>query len=126
MEGDVRTNPYDVAGAPKWWGSAAFVAVATLLVWLLWLAWLTGEGRIPEGGTTKVHVAATDVREGVGQPLDAVRYNAPAWAQGPYCYWVVNRTTGASWWLVRMDDDAWHALTIGVGEAAPRLVEVEE
>jgi len=35
-------------------------------------------------------------------PLDAIRYEAPAWAQGDALK-VVDRSTGASWWVLRVD-----------------------
>lgn len=43
------------------------------------------------------------VPEAPGQPLDATRHPAPAFADGSWSYRVVNRTTGAVCWLVWME-----------------------
>lgn len=40
-----------------------------------------------------------------GQSLDAVKVNAPTFSTGQYAYKVCDRTSGASGWLVRMDEE---------------------
>ena len=53
-----------------------------------------------------------------GQPLDAVRYHSPAFADGEYSYQVYDRSSGSRWWLVQMEDGygktEWVALPVTV------------
>ena len=48
-----------------------------------------------------------------GQPLDAIRYNAPEWSKGESAWLVRDRQTGDEWWLVKMGssgDGEWAVL----------------
>ena len=62
-------------------------------------------------------IVATDVETAPGCPLDAVRYEAPAWAGGMWCYRVMDRATEKTWWLVPMRDGdgtlRWHVMEVG-------------
>lgn len=96
-------NPYDVRedGA---WPKVVAVAIALLLV-------------------LGVEVArASETRRAVGQPLDAIRHDAPTFACGECAYLVRDRTRGCEWWLVEMPThDAqhptqWVALPVDGGE----------
>lgn len=62
-------------------------------------------------------IVATDVETAPGCPLDAVRYEAPAWAGGKWCYRMMDRATEKVWWLVPMRDGdgtlRWHVLEVG-------------
>lgn len=51
-----------------------------------------------------------------GQPLDAVRLSAPTFAEGEWCYKVADRTSGACWWLVKVDGE-WQVLTVCEGHS---------
>lgn len=48
--------------------------------------------------------ASKEVRSQPGTPLDAVRVNAPSFADGDVCYKVMNRGTGKVWFMVQMRD----------------------
>ncbi len=62
-----------------------------------------------------------------GRPLDAVRYEAPTFAEGEQCFRVVDRASGSTWWLVQMRDGygkaEWIVLPIATGKAVPNLWE---
>lgn len=62
-----------------------------------------------------------------GQPLDALRMEAPAFADGDRCYKVADRTTGACWYLVQMHgksegDVQWVVLPVADGDAVPGVI----
>lgn len=48
-------------------------------------------------------------------PLDAMAYESPKFADGAESYKVHDRSTGRTWWLVRMDGE-WVVLPIGGAE----------
>lgn len=48
-------------------------------------------------------------------PLDAIAYESPKFADGVESYKVHDRSTGRTWWLVRMDGE-WVVLPIGGAE----------
>lgn len=50
-----------------------------------------------------------------GQPLDAVRVNAPTFSGGKYAYKVCDRTSGACWWLVKDPDGKWQVYLVCEG-----------
>lgn len=115
-----RPNPYDVDDRD--WQLKLLVAGVTAMALLLaLLAWRDGGVKVAEAGE------AYEEQYLPGQPLDAVRVTAPTFAGGA-CYKVVDRTSGATWWLVQMADGdqtlRWQVLTVGVGEARPGLLEV--
>ena len=45
-------------------------------------------------------------------PLDAVRYEAPAFADDVPCYKIMDRSNGQVWWRVRIDGE-WADLEVG-------------
>lgn len=51
-----------------------------------------------------------------GQPLDAVKMSSPSFSGSDYCYKVCDRTSGACWWLLKMDNE-WHVLQICNGSS---------
>jgi hypothetical protein len=56
--------------------------------------------------------APVQVEHANGCPLDAVVYDAPAFSGEP-CYKVVDRTSGAQWWMVKMGKE-WVALPLPI------------
>ena len=48
--------------------------------------------------------AVADVATSPGRPLDAVRYEAPTMSDYRWCWRMVDRSSGESWWYVRMRD----------------------
>lgn len=60
-----------------------------------------------------------------GQPLDAIKMSAPTFADQNYpTYKVVDRTSGACWWLVRIGGD-WVALPVCMSKSYEQQQEVE-
>lgn len=96
-------NPYDDATDSKW----PFAIMALVLT-----------AAVVAGCSYAQSRKATTYKEQYlpGQPLDAVKLSSPSFAQGDYCYKVADRTSGACWWLVRMDD-GWHVLPICEGRS---------
>ncbi len=81
---------------------AAFVVVLALLTWIVCA--LTGCA----GGASSSGPAC---EYAPGQPLDAIRYEPPTWTRD--CgeqYRVTDRTSGKSWWLLRMYGGQWVVL----------------
>lgn len=65
-----------------------FVAALATLVWLL---------------TACTALDSTPLRR-PSTPLDAIRYEAPSWAQGDVLE-VVDRDSGSSWWVIKVDGE---------------------
>lgn len=52
------------------------------------------------------------VERASGCPIDAIAYDAPPFAEGSLAYKVCDRSSGESWWLVRVDGE-WLVLPLG-------------
>ena len=70
-------------------------------------------------------VVADEVPTSPGRPLDAVKYEAPTWAEGDWCYLAYDRTRDCMWWLVQMRDGygkaEWVTLPIAVRDVNEAL-----
>lgn len=73
--------------------AALYALLALLVAAMLWTF----------TGCSSKAMANDSVKEAPGQPLDATRHPAPAFADGNWSYRVVNRTTGRAYWLVWME-----------------------
>lgn len=79
----------------------AFVLIFIMLATAL----IAAAALLPSPVTLEQEVTRTEN----GQPLDAIVYRSPTFADGSYAYRVHDRQTGDSWWLIEMDGQ-WVAL----------------
>ena len=66
--------------------------------------------------TGPVAAKAEDATTQAGQPLDAVRYPAPAFADGQWSWYVVDRRHMTAWWVVQLDGEP---VVLPVGQVGP-------
>lgn len=101
------------------------VIIFVIIFWLLslYLCWSITNIRNTEVRQESLTIVA---EEDSGTPitagcaLDAIKFNAPSFSVGKYSYRVVDRTSGASWWLVRMADGdhvRWKVLPVSNGKS---------
>ncbi len=85
---------------------AAFVVLLILATWIVCALSGCGASSGADGPTERAN----------GQPLDAISYEPPAWLYKCVAQWrVTDRTSGDSWWLLRMSDGELVVLPIEEG-----------
>lgn len=107
-------NPYMEAGNSR---RSVVVTCALVLAMLVAVAFLAAS-RHEEAVRWQMVRAIGTKREQIvpGQPLDAVRMGAPSFAEGDHCYRLADRTSGACWWVVKVEGE-WRVLPICEGRS---------
>lgn len=75
---------------------AILVAIVGIVGWGIVYALSVGAMRVPQAEV------ASPAKHADGCPIDAIAYDAPAFADGGTAYMVEDRASGERWWMVRM------------------------
>ena len=124
LRGKKLKNVYE-SGIVRTSGVSIIIVIFVIILWIcsLILCWRTAQNQNQEVRQEALTIVAeedngTPITSGCS--LDAIKFNAPAFSVGQYSYRVVDRTSGACWWLIRMADGdhvRWKVLPVNDGKS---------